>query len=92
MTETPAKKSVKPRPPKWKVRRVDTDQPDHAATTNPLVEFSSEGPARRHIETNYPRGREVFLENPDGSREHYSQDTEYQGDDGWVTFDPEETE
>lgn len=86
----PARRPVKPQKPKWRVKAADLTQPDHAGNT--LQTFDSEGLARRHITQNYPRGREVFLENPDGSREHYSQDHNTQGDDPWIEFHPDELE
>jgi hypothetical protein len=87
----PARRQVKPQKPKFRVKRVDLNQPDHAGN-DITPAFDSEGPARRHIMQNYPRGREVFLELPDGSREHYSQDIANQGDDAWLEFHPDELE
>jgi len=89
-TETKPRRPSKPRAPKWKVRKVDLNQPDHAGVN--LTEFTSEGPARKYIRENYPRGREVFLENPDGSREHYSADLHHQEDEPWTEFHQDETE
>jgi hypothetical protein len=90
-TAKPARRPAKPQKPKFRVKRVDLNQPDHAGT-DVVPAFDTEGPARRHITQNYPRGREVFLELPDGSREHYSQDVAGQGDDPWMEFHPDELE
>jgi hypothetical protein len=88
-TAKPARRPVKPAKPRYRVRVADLNQPDHAGAD--LVKpFDSEGVARKHITQNYPRGREVFLEKPDGSREHYSADLETQGEDPWVEFHPDE--
>lgn len=87
----PARRPVKPQKPKFRVKRVDLNQPDHAGT-DIVPAFDSEGPARRYIKENHPRGREVFLELPDGSREHYSQDHDNQGDDPWIEMHPDELE
>lgn len=91
-TDTTSKRRpVRPAKPRFRVRAVDLNQPDHAG--NDVVKpFDSEGPARRHITQNYPRGREVFLEKPDGSREHYSADHGHQGEDPWIEFHPDELE
>jgi len=86
--ETAARPKRPARPPKWTVRRVDLNQPDHAGSN--IVQFDSEGPARNHIMNNYPRGREVFLQAPDGSRQHYSADHDFQGDDPWQDFSEDE--
>lgn len=88
-TASRARRPVKPAKPKWRVKRVDLNQPDHAGN-DVVPAFDSEGPARQHIIRNYPRGREVFLETPDGSREHYSADHGTQGEDPWIEFHPDE--
>lgn len=59
---------------------------------NDRVLFSHEdkGVARKHVETNYPRGREVYVEHPDGYREHYSADHAFQGSEPWLEFTEDE--
>lgn len=83
---------LKPRP----VRRSRTHYVVRRMTesgADPKV-FSHEdkGVARRYVETNHPRGREVYLEHPDGYQEHFSADHKYQGSDtdGWFPLEDDE--
>jgi hypothetical protein len=78
-----------PRKPgtKHRVRRV-TEDGSHPV----LKSYDSEGPARKFIRDNYPRGREVLYESPDGVRHHYSADHDFQGDDPWIPFSDDEVE
>lgn len=77
---------ARPRPVKFKVRK---NVP--GLDTHPIL-FSSENEnaAKRHITTSYPRGREVYLEAPDGTRTHYSADHAFQGDNPWLPFEDED--
>lgn len=86
--ETPAPRKVKP-PTKYRVRRVTEEGHD------PVV-FSHEdkGVARRFVETHHPRGLEVYVQHPDGYREHYSADQHFQGSEnqGWNELLDEDVE
>jgi hypothetical protein len=87
-TEQASPRKVKPST-KYRVRRVTPDG------TDPVV-FSHEdqGVARRYVEDNHPRGLEVYVQHPDGFREHYSADQEFQGSDngGWNELTDEDVE
>lgn len=90
-TTTPAKRPARPpKPPTFKVR---ASNPDDYQTPGKLV-FSSESEtqARNYVKQHHPRGREVHLELPDGSKEHYSADHNAQGhdDDGWFEYSEDE--
>lgn len=76
----------KKRQTKFRVRRYNPE-----SDFDPIV-FAHEdkGVAQRYVKDNHPRGREVYLEHPDGYREHYSTDHEYQGSEPWMEFDEEE--
>lgn len=88
MTDTATSKpAVKPKTTKFKVFSATAPE-----GTPAIFSSESEGVARNYIRTNHPRGREVYLQLPDGSREHYSADTGHQGDDPWVEFSPDEVE
>lgn len=98
MTETPAETlgenyvDVQPR----RVRRRKTDYTVRLLTESGAdpVQFSHEdkGVARHYVETHHPRGREVYVEYPDGYREHFSADHKFQGhsDGGWFPLEDEE--
>ena len=91
ITDAPAKvgrtKPRKPRPPEWKIRK------NFLEGNHPVVKrFPTESAARGYIKKNHPRGREVFLENPDGSCEHYSADLAAQEEDPWIEFSEDEEE
>ena len=58
----------------FKVRRVQ--EGDYFPV---VFEHEDEGTARQYVKTHHPRGAEVVLEAPDGSRQHYSADLESQG-------------
>jgi hypothetical protein len=77
--DTPQPRKVR-KPTKFTVRKITPDGVD------PVI-FSHEdrGVARRHVEDNHPRGLEVYVQHPDGFREHYSADQHFQGSDnqGW---------
>lgn len=78
----------RPKPTKYKVKKVDEN--GLYPTISP---FDTEGEARRFIRNNHPRGRNVFLESPDGTREHYSADHAHQeSGDGWFPFEDEDDE
>lgn len=76
---------ARPKPTKFKVRKVV-----QGMDTLPILHASeSETAAKRYITTNHPRGAEVYLEAPDGTKTHYSADHAHQGDDGWLPYDDE---
>lgn len=81
----PERRRVRPSV-KYRVRRMTEDGAD------PVV-FGHEdrGVARRYVEINHPRGLEVYLQHPDGYREHYSADQHFQGSDngGWNELEEE---
>jgi hypothetical protein len=93
MTDTAQEEEVTPRkvkaPTKYRVRRVTEEGND------PVV-FAHEdkGVARQYVKTNHPRGLEVYVQHPDGYREHYSADQEFQGSDngGWNELTDEDVE
>ena len=72
---------------KHRVRRVTPEGND------PVV-FSHEdrGVVRNFVKKNHPRGLEVYTEAPDGTREHYSSEQDFQGSDngGWVPLTDED--
>lgn len=86
--DTPAPRKVKAQT-KYKVRRVTEEGND------PVI-FSHEDKetARRHVVTNHPRGLEVYLQHPDGYREHFSADLSHQGHEsgGWQELTDEDFE
>jgi hypothetical protein len=75
----------KPKPKQWIIRKNFPD-----ALHPAVVKHPTEKAARDHIVRNHPRGREVFLEHPDGHREHYSADLALQGDEPWQEFTDED--
>jgi hypothetical protein len=83
---------LQPRKPKMRksvyvVRRMTESGADPA-----VFSHEDQGVARHHIETNYPRGREVYLQHPDGYQEHFSAEHKAQGNEngGWFPLDEEE--
>lgn len=88
-----ADQEVKPRKAKattrYRVRRVTPEGMD------PVV-FSHEDKnvAKRYVTDNHPRGLEVYLQHPDGYREHFSDDLNYQGHEGggWQELTDEDFE
>lgn len=89
MTDTATKPARAPRPKKFRVRLHNVD--DYSGQSNKTVfEDESENAARAYIRTHHPRGREVFLHSPDGSKEHYSADLDAQGDDPWTEYSEDE--
>lgn len=82
MADRETRPPVKPKkPPEWRIHR---NFPDALHPT--AAKFPTEAAARAHIVRNHPRGREVFLEHPDGHKEHYSADLAIQGDEPWQEF------
>lgn len=56
-----------------------------------VFSHEDQGVARRYVELNHPRGREVYVEGPDGYREYFSADHKFQGSgDGWLPLEDEE--
>lgn len=87
--EVPAPRKVRARKPVYRVRRITETGED------PQVDkFDTETLAKRYVETNHPRGREVYVEGPDGHQEHYSADLAAQGHEtgGWQELTDEEVD
>ena len=82
-------RKVKARKPVYRVRKV-TDTGDDPQITK----FDTLGEAHRYVETNHPRGREVYVEHPDGYQEHFSADHKAQGHEqgGWFELSEDEVE
>lgn len=57
-----------------------------------VFESDDEQAARRYVETNHPRGREVVLQTADGKVGHFSADHKAQGheNEGWLDFSDDE--
>jgi hypothetical protein len=57
-----------------------------------VFETDDENAARKYVETNHPRGREVVLQTSDGRLGHFSADLKAQGHDnqGWLDFSDDE--
>lgn len=99
MTETKppaAARAPKPRPVVIKRHNPDNYDSGHAVVRkfehpDPAI---AERHARNYIKQNHPRGRDVFLELPDGSREHYSADLAAQNgeENGWIEYSEDEDE
>jgi hypothetical protein len=83
-TVAPASK----KPVKFKVRKVVAGMDNH-----PVI-YSSDNQtlAENYITANHPRGREVYLETPDGAKKHYSADHDFQGTDAWNDYSDDEDE
>lgn len=80
---------VKARKPVFRVRRVTLTGDDPQ-----VAKFDTKELARHHVTVNYPRGREVYVEHPDGYQEHYSADLSNQGHEsgGWQELSEDEVE
>jgi hypothetical protein len=85
---TPAKPARPPKPKTHKVRKVNAD--DNAASGPVVFESSSLGATKNYIKQHHPRGREVYLEDADGNKSHYSADLDAQGDEPWTDFSEDE--
>lgn len=73
----------------YRVRRVTPEGND------PVVfKHEQKGVARKYVQTHHPRGLEVYVEHPDGYREHYSADQHFDGHDngGWNELNDEDLE
>lgn len=59
---------------------------------NDPVQFSHEDPdvVKQYVKDHHPRGGEVYTETPEGYREVYSADHEFQGKPGWRPMEEEE--
>ena len=78
-----------PKPPKYKIRQHTPD--DYTGNNSKVLqEFDTERQARNWIKQHAPRGRHVYLQLPNGDREHYSADLEMQGDDPWIEYHEDE--
>lgn len=82
---TPAART-RPKPTKFKVRKVVQGMDTHPV----LLSHENPNVVKRYITTNHPRGKEVYLEAPDGTRTHYSADHDHQGDDPWLPYEDED--
>lgn len=81
----------RPRKAEYRVRRNDPTRDDYPVVAKFEGDATGLNQARNYVKTNHPRGREVFIEHPDGMREHYSADHAHQGlSDGWISFDEDE--
>jgi hypothetical protein len=87
--EDPKPRKVRARKPVFRVRKVSETGEDPTVT-----KFDTKELARRYVETNHPRGREVYVEHPDGYAEHFSGDLANQGHEsgGWQELTDEEVE
>jgi hypothetical protein len=97
-SSTAAKPARAPRPKPVTIYRHNPDDYDgsHVAVKkfdhpDPKI---AEHQARAYIKANHPRGRDVFLQLPDGSREHYSADLAAQDgeENGWLEYSEDEDE
>jgi hypothetical protein len=77
VTGTGTAKPKPVRPPKFKVRKYVEGMDTHPV----LFAHEDETQAKRYIKQNHPRGKEVYLESPDGTKTHYSADHAHQGSD-----------
>jgi hypothetical protein len=77
---------VRPKPTKFKVRKFVQGMDTHPV----LFSDENEALAKRYIKNNHPRGREVYLESPDGIRTHYSADHDFQDTDAWQEWDDDD--
>lgn len=86
----PVRPAKPAKPPVFKVRQHNPD--DYATPGKVVFSHESEGVTRNYIRQHHPRGREVYLELPNGDREHYSADHAAQGGDaeGWFDYDEDE--
>jgi hypothetical protein len=76
----------RPRPTKFRVKHYNPDSDNDRV----LHSHEDKDQARRFVVQHHPRGREVYLEHPDGYREHYSADLAFQGSDPWQEFTEDE--
>jgi hypothetical protein len=87
---------VRPSRPKAKPKaRIRVHNPDDYTGNANKTLMSFEGDnaellARNYIKQHHPRGREVFLHLPNGSKEHYSADLDTQGEDPWTEYSEDE--
>jgi hypothetical protein len=75
---------AKEKPKVWRVRSaIELGQ-----SGNPRIlhEASTEREAQRYVEQRFPRGREHYVEHPDGYKEHYT----HGEDEPWQEFIPED--
>lgn len=87
-TGTGAAKPAPKKPVKFKVRKVVAGMDTH-----PVIYTSdNQTLAENYITTNHPRGKEVYLETPDGAKKHYSADHDFQGTDAWNDYTDDEDE
>jgi len=87
-SRTRAARPPKPaRPPSFKVRLANPD--DYQTPGKVVFESDTERIARNYVKQHHPRGREVYLDLPGGSAEHYSADHDAQGheDGGWFDYE-----
>lgn len=85
----PAPRKVRARKPVYRVRRITETGEDPQ-----VKKYDTQAEARRYVTLNHPRGREVYVEHPDGHQEHYSADLALQGHDngGWQELTDEEVD
>lgn len=83
--EQPVRRA-RPKQTKYRVRAYNPD-----AEVDKVV-FADEDHAivKNYVQTHHPRGREVYVEHPDGYREHYSADLHHQGSEPWQEFEEDE--
>jgi hypothetical protein len=75
------------KPEKPRVWQVKWNLPATAVhNTRVVPPFDTENAARRYVENNHPRGHEVYLETPEGTKHHYAADE----DEPWQTHEDEE--
>jgi hypothetical protein len=82
--KAPARPARPARPPSFKVRAHNPD--DYVNPGKVIKDFPTETLARNYIVAHHPRGREVYLDLPNGDKEHYSADLAVQGDDPWIEY------
>jgi len=82
---------LKPRPVRKSRTHYVVRRMTESGNDPKVFSHEDKGVARRFVETNHPRGREVYVEGPDGYREHFSADHQYQGSgDGWLPLEDDE--
>ncbi len=89
-TVTGGQGTVKPKPKvvKFKVRKYVAGLDTHPV----LFAHEDKALAERFVKTNHPRGKAVYLESPDGKRQHYSADHDFQGsaDSAWQDWEDDD--